>query len=376
MNTIVPFNDLTRLPADLAEKIRSRAGDLSVSGDYILGKEVRAFETELAQYLNVDHVVGVASGTDALILALIALNVSAGDVVLTVGNAGGYATIAARSLNAEPVFVEVSNTNLQMSLANFQQTLEFCANHKLSPKALVVTHLYGQLNPEIEQIVLLSRKMGIGIVEDCAQALGARNELGAAGSFGDIATFSFYPTKNLGASGDGGALATSDARLASELRKLRQYGWGEKYKIEIPNGRNTRLDELQAAILRLKLPYLEKWNERRREIFRRYLESAGGAVRFFSNGDTQDFVAHLSVIHVRGMSRDRAMEIFAQSGIQTSIHFPIPDHKQKLEVLYKNLSPLPITEWASEECFSIPMFPELSNGEIGRIQKVLSGLDF
>jgi dTDP-4-amino-4,6-dideoxygalactose transaminase len=375
VTTAIPFNDLTRLSEPLRSQIRDVLGELSVSGRYILGKHVDQFEENLARYLGVKFVIGVATGTDALTLALTALKVESGDLVLTVSNAGAYTTIAAKSIGAEPVFVDVSRSTLQMTLKHLEKTLEICRAKKLRPKALVVTHLYGQLNSEIVEIVKFAHSHNISVIEDCAQALGAKSDAGMAGSFGDIATFSFYPTKNLGASGDGGALATNDFDLNRRIRKLRQYGWGEKYRIEISGGRNSRLDEIQAAVLSLKLPFLDSWNQRRREIHARYISAANEKVVFFSNAQDSTFVAHLSTIHPGQIGRYGAEQLFADLAIQTSRHFPVPDHKQDLDLKFGDLVPLPVTEWSSEECLSIPMFPELQEEEIVRIETALAGLE-
>lgn len=375
MTSVIPFNDLTRLPEPLRSQIREVVGELSVSGRYILGNHVEQFEEQLAQYLKVKFATGVATGTDALTLALTALKVESGDLVLTVSNAGAYTTIAAKSIGAEPVFVDVSRSTLQMTLKDLEKTVEICQAKKLVPKALVVTHLYGQLNSEIGDIVKFARSKNISIIEDCAQALGAKSDAGMAGSFGDIATFSFYPTKNLGASGDGGALATNDIDLNERIRKLRQYGWGEKYRIEISGGRNSRLDEIQAAVLSLKLPFLDRWNQRRREIHARYTRAANENVVFFSDAKDSTFVAHLSTIHPGQVPRQTAEQLFADLAIQTSRHFPVPDHKQNLDLRFRDLVPLPVTEWSSEECLSIPMFPELHEEEIVRIETALAGLE-
>ena len=372
---MIPLNDLTRLSEPLRSQIREVVGELSVSGRYILGYHVDKFEEDLARYLEMKFAIGVATGTDALTLALTALKVESGDLVLTVGNAGAYTTIAARSIGAEPVFIDVSSSTLQMTLKDLEKTLEICESKKLRPKALVVTHLYGQLNSEIQEIVKFAHSNNISVIEDCAQALGAKSDAGMAGSFGDIATFSFYPTKNLGASGDGGALATNDFEINGRIRKLRQYGWGEKYRIEVSGGRNSRLDEIQAAVLSLKLPFLNGWNQRRREIHARYIRSANEKVVFFSNAQDSTFVAHLSTIHPGQIGRNGAEKLFADSAIQTSRHFPVQDHKQNLDLTFADLVPLPVTEWSSKECLSIPIFPELQEEEIVRIEAALAGLE-
>lgn len=373
MTSVVPFNDLSRLPEDLRSEIRLLVSDLSVSGKYILGEHVTGIENELASYLGTKRVIGVASGTDALMLAFTALDVVSGDVVLTTANAGAYSTVAAKALGAEPVFVDVSGENLQMTVDSLHSSLKSCEGLGIRPKVLVITHLYGQLNPETESLLALAREKSIRVVEDCAESIGARNSQGMAGTFGDLATFSFYPTKNLGASGDGGAIATNNLQLADKLVKLRQYGWSKKYHIEVDGGRNSRLDEIQAVVLRKKLSRLETWNAKRRGIFGRYIESASDSVKFFSEPD-ESFVCHLVVISVKEMSRVKAELMFAEAGVQTSRHFPVPDHRQGLKLKYRNLVALPETEWASENCFSIPLFPELREDEILRIEKVLAGM--
>jgi dTDP-4-amino-4,6-dideoxygalactose transaminase len=351
--------------------ISIKISELCVSGNYVLGDEVAGFERELAAYLSVGDCVGVASGTDALILSLVALGVTQGDTILTMANAGAYSTVAARAVGAEPVFVDVSQQSLQMSLRELAKSLEISKKADLHPKAVIVTHLFGQLNMDIEEIVELAKKEGLFVIEDCAQATGAKIPSGFAGSFGDLSTFSFYPTKNLGASGDGGAVAGSDKTLTDKVRKLRQYGWGRKYHLEIEGGRNSRLDEIQAAILSKKLPNLNNWNQKRRQIFRSYAEASSKYVRFFSSPD-ESYVGHLVPITVAGMTQSQLVHYFEALGIQTSVHFPIPDHKQNLKLKHKDLVPLPVTENASGSHVTLPIFPEMKESEIFRVCEALS----
>jgi dTDP-4-amino-4,6-dideoxygalactose transaminase len=373
MKLQVPFNDLSRLEEGLRDEISKKAAQISSSGNYILGPEVTAFEKDLAQYLSVQDCVGVASGTDALILSLLALGIGPTDTVLTMANAGSYTTIAAKAVGAEPVFVDVSEDSLQMTLQELKKSLDRASEAGPSPKAVVVTHLFGQLNHEIQDIVRFSKQSGLFVIEDCAQSLGACSATGKAGSFGDLATFSFYPTKNLGASGDGGAVACSSAELATKLRKLRQYGWQAKYSIDLEGGRNSRLDEIQAAILRLKLPYLNGWNQKRREIYMRYREAASSSITFVCSTDTT-FVAHLVPLVVVGMSQSQLAGYFTKEGIQTSIHFPTPDHKQAIELQYRNLVLLPVTEKSCSSLITLPIFPEMTESEITKVCRALSRL--
>ncbi len=371
MESQVPLNDLSRLDSSLKQKIAQKVAELSVSGNYILGPEVAGFERGLASYLSVGHCVGVASGTDALILSLLALGVGQGDSVLTMANAGAYLTVAAKAIGAEPIFVDVSEDSLQMSAREFKRSLELSREAGIQPKVVVITHLFGQLNKDIEKIVQLAKRSGVFVIEDCAQATGAKIVSGYAGSFGDLATFSFYPTKNLGASGDGGAVAGNDETLIARVRMLRQYGWGGKYRIEVEGGRNSRLDEIQAAILSLKLPYLEGWNQKRREIFQSYMEASSATVRFFSSPD-ESYVGHLAPITVKGMGQQQLLGHFRSLGIQASVHFPVPDHQQNIKLENKALVPLRVTENACSSHVTLPIFPEMTASEISRVCAALA----
>jgi len=369
----VPFNDLSRTSAEAKEQITKRVNDVIISGNYILGPEVKSFEDELARYINCGGSVGVATGTDAITLSLLAVGLGPKDVVVTMANAGAYTTVAAASIGAEPLFVDVSEHSFQMTLAQLRVSIEIAAANGVRPKAIVVTHLFGQLNPEIDQIADFAKSKGIFLIEDCAQAIGAKNDSKMAGSFGDLATFSFFPTKNLGANGDGGAVASNDPIMIERVRKLRQYGWGSKYSIELPFGRNSRLDEVQAAILRVKLPYLSEWNNTRREIFRRYSIAAGKQVKFYSQV-SESFVAHLCPITVEGYNQSELLEFFTVRGISTSVHFPIPDHKQQINLEFRNLVELPVTEYACSNLVTIPIFPEMTESEIRAVCKALEEL--
>ncbi len=369
----MPFNDLSRSSAEVLDQITNKVNAVILSGNYILGPEVKKFEEELARYLDCVDSVGVATGTDAIVLSLLATGLGPGDAVVTMANAGAYTTVAATSIGAEPIFVDVSPDSFQMSLSQLRSSIEESSARGISPKAIVVTHLFGQLNPEIEEIAEFAKTQGITLIEDCAQAIGANRGSKMAGSFGALATFSFFPTKNLGAKGDGGAVTSNHSTMLARVRQLRQYGWGSKYSIELPFGRNSRLDELQAAILRVKLPYLNEWNKTRREIFRRYLVSAGKNVKFYSQVN-ESFVAHLCPITVDGYSQAELLDFFSARGIATSIHFPIPDHNQRIYLKYKDLVTLPVTEYACSNLVTIPIFPEMVESEIESVCKALKEL--
>lgn len=327
----------------------------------ILGPECVAFEDEFAAAVGTQCAVGVANGTDALELALRACGVGNGSVVVTAANAGMYATTAILAVGARPHFLDVDPKTGTLSSSFVEQFLQ--GADAACCKAIVVTHLYGQA-ADIESIQRQARRAGIRLIEDCAQAHGALVASKAVGTWGDLGCFSFYPTKNLGALGDAGMIVTNDPEYASTLRSLRQYGWKERYRAEIPHGRNSRMDELQAAILRLKLPFLDALNARRREIYNRYAQELQEAVQFF-NCDDESFVAHLAV--VRSPYRNRYRVLLAEHGIESSVHYPVADHQQRAvqsqipEALHTKL---PHTERMCAEVFSLPCYPELEDDEV------------
>jgi dTDP-3-amino-2,3,6-trideoxy-4-keto-D-glucose/dTDP-3-amino-3,4,6-trideoxy-alpha-D-glucose/dTDP-2,6-dideoxy-D-kanosamine transaminase len=361
MTRAIPFNDLRRA-ASADSAVAEAVARVVHSGRYLLGRETAAFERELADYLGVDHVVGVASGTDALELAFVALGGAPGQEAITAANAGGYGTLAARRCGMHVGFADVDDDDLLVT----PHTIEEALTSRTT--IVVVTHLYGKM-ADISAICDMCHSRGILVIEDCAQATGARANSRYAGSVGDAAAFSFYPTKNLGAMGDGGAVVTSDKDTALLAHRLRQYGWGDvKYRVEEHGGRNSRLDEIQAAVLRARLPILEERNQRRREIVGRYSEAlACTPVRMAQTGD-EDYVAHLAV--VRSERRTALAEGLHARDIGTSIHYPLPDHRQML-IGAPQVS-LPVTEAASEEVLSLPCFPELEHEEVDTICAALT----
>jgi len=364
-STTVPFNDLSRTSPEMSAEIRDAMARVVASGWYVLGPEHDAFEAELADYLGSDHAVALANGTDALELSLSALGVTAGDTVMTVANAGGYTSVATRLLGAEPVYADVSSDTLLLSVKTATEALDAL---RTPPRVLVVTHLYGAMAP-IAELVELAHSRGIAVIEDVAQAIGARAGGRAAGTFADIGTTSFYPTKNLGALGDGGAVVTSNAELAATVRSLRQYGWTSKYRIGRARGRNSRLDELQAAILRVKLPHLDAMNARRRAIHARYEAVSSDALRIV-NRSSESFIGHLAV----GVASDRdaVRAALDAAGIRTDVHYPIPDHRQDWPG--PAAVELPETEAASASVVSLPTFPELTDGEVDRVVGALQSI--
>jgi dTDP-4-amino-4,6-dideoxygalactose transaminase len=286
---------------------------------YILGEEVKFFEREFSVYLGVTGCVTVANGTDALAIALKSLDIQRGDKIITVANAGFYSSTAIHSIGAVPVYVDVSDASLTMASTALAKALDD------KTKCVIVTHLYGQL-ADMDALLRLVRDAGVPLIEDCAQAHGARRDGRQAGSWGDVACFSFYPTKNLGALGDGGAVVTNNEEVAARLRTLRQYGWSTKYQVTTKGGCNSRLDEIQAAILREKLPHLNTWNAERRRIANLYNAAFESLpiISFPSIGE--DYVAHLYVIRVS--ERDSFRDFLKNHGVASDVHYPVPDHLQ------------------------------------------------
>jgi aminotransferase EvaB len=328
---------------------------------YILGQEVAAFEQAFAEYCAVPHCISLANGTDALELALRALDIQAGDKVIVTANAGFYSSIAINLLGAAPLYVDIDPATLTLSVDRLKEALA------AKPKAIIVTHLYGQL-ADIETIVALAQEKNIPVIEDCAQAHGAMRNQKRAGSFGAIACFSFYPTKNLGALGDGGAVITADATLATRLQQLRQYGWESKYHVKIAGGRNSRLDEIQAAILREKLPYLDGWNAERRRIASRYNEAFAKLSLICPPSVGDDYVAHLYVVRLQ--NRDSFRAYLKEQGVQTDVHYPIPDH---LQMSPEEPVTLMATEEACEQVVSLPCFPGMPDASVEKVIEVVRG---
>lgn len=354
----VPLFDATRVQAPHLPAIRAAIDGVLASGRLILGPEVARFEEAFAGYCGVSHAVGVANGSDALELALRAVGVGAGDRVVAVANAGGYATVAIRACGGVPLYAEIDPETLLLDVDALAPLLA------QAPRALIVTHLYGRL-AAVEAIAAECAARGIALIEDCAQAHGARRGGRRAGSFGAIGCFSFYPTKNLGALGDGGALTTSDAALAARLRALRQYGWSAKYQVTVEHGRNSRLDEIQAAILAAKLPQLDAENARRRAIAQAYDAGLRGTpARPLAGRGGEDDVVHLYL--VRHARRDALRAHLAQAGVGCDVHYPVADHQQPA---WRAADPpsLPVTERAVGEILTLPCHPAMSDEEVQHV---------
>lgn len=359
----VPFGDLRRSHQALTADLIAAAGRVIESGWYILGHEVAAFEQEFATFCGTRHCVGVASGAEALYLALAAAGIGPGDEVITVANACMYDVAAILQAGARPVLVDVD-----AATQNIDPTAVAAA---ITPrtKAVIPVHLFGRL-ADMAAITALAERHGLVVIEDAAQAhgawrAGADGQPRMAGQWGNLAAFSFYPSKNLGALGDGGAVVTNDNLLATQLRRLRMYGWERKYYTSEVGGRNSRLDELQAALLRVKLPHLAAANAARRERAAWYATVLAD-LPLGLPVDELGHVYHLYVVTLPDRaSRDRLRDHLLANGIGCDIHYPVPTH---LQPAYTDLGyhpgSLPVTEDLAGRILSLPMYPELTYEEI------------
>lgn len=355
----VPFGDLSRQYRKLRRPVDAAIRSVLSRGWFILGERVSAFERAFAAYCGARHAVGVASGTDAIELALRAAGVGPGDEVVTVPNTAVPTVCAIVNAGARPVFVDVRADTYVLD----PDLLAAAVTSKT--RAIVPVHLYGQ-PADMDAINRIAGRHGLRVIEDAAQAHGSRYRGRRVGALGNAGCFSFYPTKNLGAFGDGGMVVTNDAELARGVALLRNYGQTDRYRHAV-NGVNSRLDELQAAVLLAKLPRLETWNRRRRRIAALYARGLRGTgVVVPAAAPHAEHVYHLFVVRTR--HRDRVRDALAARGIGTQVHYPIPIHLQEA---YRGLGlpagSFPVAESLAAEILSLPMFPELSDDEVRRV---------
>jgi dTDP-3-amino-2,3,6-trideoxy-4-keto-D-glucose/dTDP-3-amino-3,4,6-trideoxy-alpha-D-glucose/dTDP-2,6-dideoxy-D-kanosamine transaminase len=364
----VPFNDTRRRFADSRQILLDDWGRLLDQGVFIGGPAVASFEQAFASYCNTAHCVGLGNGTDALEIMLRAVGISGGDEVIVVANAGGYATSACLSIGAIPVYVDVNIENCQIDPDAIDEAVG------PSTKAIVVTHLYGLMSDvaEIRKRLLVLGRQDIVLVEDCAQAHGARLNGARAGGLGAAGAFSFYPTKNLGAVGDAGAVVCNNAELATRVQQLRQYGWRNKYDVTIGGGRNSRIDPFQTIVLLHQLPKLDKANAIRRNICRLYAGNLGAGWQLV-HADDLSFVGHLAVlIAPDAAARGRACDALKRRGIGHDIHYPILDCDQTGWHGYGRIvGTLPRSRELTERVLSIPCFAELTDEELEQVVDVL-----
>lgn len=360
----VPFVDLTRQPAEIRNEILDAFQRIVERGTFSADEAVARFEADFARYCGTRYCIAVDSGTSALHLAIITSGVRAGDEVITTPYTFIATSWAISYVGAKPVYVDIDPGTFNLDVKQVARTI--------SPKtrAILPVHLYGQM-ADLKPLRELSDRHGLALIEDAAQAHGAEYDGHRAGSYGDLGCFSFYPTKNLGAMGEAGAITTNDEKLANRLRHLRDHAQITKYRHE-EIGFNHRMDELQGAILGIKLRHLEKWNRARSELAKSYLANlaTSGLTLPVETPGTKP-VWHLFV--VRSPRRDQLRESLSLAGIGSGLHYPIPLH---LQPAYRHLGyqpgDFPNAETAANECLSLPLFPELRQSEVERVCAALT----
>lgn len=359
----IPILDLRPEIEALWDELQEAITRVLRSGQFILGPEVNAFEQEVAAYLGVKHAIGLNSGTDALVIGLRALGIGPGDEVITTPFTFFATAEAISQVGAIPVFADIDpkSFNIDPNLIEEKITSR--------TKAILPVHLYG-LPAEMDAILALAEQYGLKVLEDCAQAFGASYRGKKVGTLGHVGAFSFFPSKNLGAFGDGGLLVTNDDQVAEAARMLRAHGSRKKYFNEAI-GYNSRLDALQAAILRVKLPYIDQWNEARRRVAKRYnelLKDIPGLVTPYE-APYSIHVYHQYTVRLTGGKRDKVKQFLADQGIGSMVYYPVPVHK--LPIYADHSVSLPEAEKAAAEVLSLPIWPEIAEETQVHIAKVM-----
>ena len=360
---IISFLDLKKEYSEIKKDIHKAIQKVLNNQKFILGEELKRFEKEFAEYIEVKYAIGVNSGSDALFLAIKALGIKKNDEIITVSHTFVSTIDAIIRNGAKPIFVDINPETYCINVEKIEKEIT------KKTKAILPVHVYGH-PAQMDKILTLAKKYKLFIIEDACQAHGAEYKGRKVGSIGDLGCFSFYPVKNLGGYGDGGAITTNNKKLAKKLIMLRNYGSPQKYYHNFI-GINSRLDELQAAILRVKLKHLDNWNKKRREISKLYN-------KFLKNTKVitpteKKYAKHIYHLYViRCKNRDKLQKYFFKKGIQTIIHYPIPVHLQKSyqNIKYKKNS-LTITEKCANEILSLPMHPYLTERKIKFIAKTL-----
>ncbi len=361
---MIPIIDSKRQYAAIQNEVEKEVLDVMRSGSYILGKHNKAFEEEMAKFIGVNHSVALNSGTDALHLALRALDIGPGDEVITVAFTFVATTEAIGIVGATPVFVDINPDTFNMDANLIEE--------KITPKtkAILPVHLYGQ-PAEMDKIMAIAKKHNLYVIEDCCQAIGAEFKGQKVGSFGDIGCFSFYPTKNLGTMGDGGLAVTNSEVLKNRMVALRNHGGAIRYYHD-EIGVNSRLDEIQAAILRVKLNYIGDWNKKRREHAALYNKLFEGCNDIETPKEIEDIYAVYHQYTVKVPNRDEVHKLLQEAGIGAMIYYPVPLHLQKVHA-HLNLKEglLPHTEKDTTMVLSLPMFAEITEEEQKTVAKTL-----
>ena len=361
----VPFLDLTAQYASIREEVRAALDRVMDSQRFILGPEVEGLEREIAAYSRCAYAIGVSSGTDALLAALMAIDLKPGDEVITTPYSFFATAGTIARLGAKPVFVEIGRDTYNIDPAGIESRISS------RTRAILPVHLFGQM-ADMTAIMEIARHHKLIVIEDAAQAIGSEREGMRAGSIGDLACFSFFPSKNLGGFGDGGMVTTNDAGLAERVRLLRSHGFKTKYFNEILGG-NFRLDEIQAAVLRIKLKYLDGWTDGRRRnaaLYRNSLQNSGAAELPYEIPNSRHIYNQFVV---RSPRRDELMAHLKEQGIGCEVYYPIPLHLQQC---FKDLAckagDFPVSEAASRESLALPIYPELTADMIQTVCRAVS----
>lgn len=357
-----PFIDLKAQYKDIKEEILTCINQILESSHYILGENVKKFEEEVKSFLGVKNAIGVASGTDALHLALRALEIDKGDEVITTPFTFFATVEAILYVGAKPVFVDIENDTYNIDPNKIEEKITS------RTKAILPVHLFG-CPANMKRINEIARKYGLRVIEDAAQAFGAKIENKRVGSFGDIGCFSFYPSKNLGCFGDGGMVVTDDSEIAEKIRILRNHGSRGRY-IHEKIGLNSRLDEIQAGVLRIKMKYIEQYNEQRRKKAELYTKLLSEYVVTPKEPENAYHVYHL--YSIRSSFRDKIKDTLLKHGIPSVVYYPIPIHLQKaVNFLGYKEGDFPCAEAISREILSLPMYPELPDEEVYEISQIV-----
>lgn len=364
---MIKFLDLQKINLAHQQEIEEKLLETFRSGWYLLGTQVRTFEENLASYTGANHAIGVANGLDALRLIFKAYlelgQLKTGDEVIVPANTYIASVLAITDNRLKPVFAEPGNETFNLDISKLEALIT------PKTKVIMVVHLYGQVCWS-EELEALAKKYDLKIIEDNAQSIGAEWNGIKTGNLGDAAGFSFYPGKNLGALGDGGAVTCKEDLLAKTIRTLANYGSAEKY-VNQYQGLNSRLDEIQAAVLNVKLKYIDADNQRRRDIAQRYITEIKNDQMVLPAlpDDEQEHVWHLFVL--RTPKREQLQAFVQEQGVQTLIHYPIPPHKQKAYKYYNNLS-FPLTEQIHEEVLSLPISPVMTEAEVTKVIEIIN----
>jgi dTDP-4-amino-4,6-dideoxygalactose transaminase len=352
---VIPFFNSRREHAEVQKEVSEATERVFESGRFVLADEGAAFETEFSRYIGAKYGIGVNSGSDALFLALKALGIDENSEVITVSHTFVSTVDGIVRCGAKPVFVDVDPDTYCIDTAKIEERITE------RTKVILPVHLYGH-PVHLDEVLKIATQYDLSVVEDACQAHGAEYKGRKVGSIGDVACFSFYPVKNLGAYGDGGIVTTNESSLAERIKLLRNYGQSKKYHHDLV-GINSRLDELQAAILRVKLSRLDEWNKKRRrfaELYKELLEYTDVVLPFESTYAKHAY--HLFVIRLA--ERDKCQQLLQKRGIQTQIHYPIPVHKQKAYTEFENAKDLSVTEVICNEILSLPLYPSLTDEEV------------